>query len=143
MKIKNKRILALTIDLIIIGFFVRLLSSLVDLNFSQGNLFLFDTNFTYGYSLVFIIYIIYFFVFDYINNGVTFGKRIFKIEVIQIDKTRLSLSKRLIRSILKVVSIIIFPITLLMFMINGKTLHDNICKTKSINNLNYVSIKSL
>ena len=126
MKIKNKRILALTIDLIIIGFFVRLLSSLVDLNFSQGNLFLFDTNFTYGYSLVFIIYIIYFFVFDYINNGVTFGKRIFKIEVIQIDKTRLSLSKRLIRSILKVVSIIIFPITLLMFMINGKTLHDNI-----------------
>lgn len=135
MKIKNKRIFALIIDLIIIGFFVSFLSSFFDLNYSQGNLFFLNTNFIYGYSLMFIIYIIYFFIFDCLNNGVTFGKRILKIEVVQTDKVSLTLSKRLIRSILKVVSIIVFPITLLMFLINGKTLHDNICKTESINNV--------
>ena len=133
MTIRNKRIFALIFDIFIIG----LISSILIPNYtkfiSENSVVVFDRTFIYGFYSNFIPYFVYFFIFDIVSNGETFGKMIFKIKVVLADTLNVTLKIRLLRSILKIVSIILLPIAALVFLIKGNTMEDAVCKTITIN----------
>ncbi|MCZ4319729.1 RDD family protein [Aequorivita viscosa] len=128
---KTKRVSALIIDLIVIGFIYSIGTNLLNLNLELGSIEIFNLNVWYGYSFIFVLYLIYFFLFDVINEGITFGKMLTKIRIVSsIEKD--SNYNKLTRSFLKVLGLMIFPITGFLFLLNGFTIHDKSVNTETI-----------
>ena len=129
---KSKRIFALIIDLIIIGFIYNITINVLNLNVDLGHIKILNLDIIYGYSFIFIIYLVYFFVFDFVNKGITFGKNLTKIKVISNTEENLNYNIFL-RSSLKVLSLMIFPIAGFLFILNGYTIQDIVVRTETIN----------
>jgi uncharacterized RDD family membrane protein YckC len=130
-KISNKRIFALVVDLAVISQISILINNIIKINYEISTFKLYETEVSYGYSLIVFVYIIYFIVFDYFYGGRTFGKKIFSISVVGKNYS-LSLKQSIIRSLLKVISIIILPISAFIFLIDNSTIHDKYFNTKTI-----------
>ena len=108
------------------------------------------------------IYILYFVVYQGYNNGQTFGKRLFKIQVLKEDDRQVDINTLLIRclipygilvnfilvvmilfvgksfyinasSILNSIHTIVIFVTLFMMAIKSKGIHDYLSKTKVVN----------
>ncbi|CAM3455905.1 RDD family protein [Aequorivita lipolytica] len=131
MNIKTKRIFALIIDLIVIGFIYSFGTNFINLNVELGSKEIFNLNILYGYSFLIVVYWIYFFLFDVFNKGITFGKMLTKIRVISnVEKN--SNYNKFLRTFLKVLSLMIFPIAGFLFVLNGFTIHDKAINTETI-----------
>lgn len=133
--IKQKRIYSIIVDMIISNFIGVTILSLFNLekNMQLGKFTLLDQEIGYGYSFQAIIILLYFVLFDVFNKGKSFGKLIFSIFVVGNSTLReLSFITRFKRTILKVLGIIIFPISLIMFLAFDTTIHDSVAKTKTI-----------
>jgi len=134
--INLNRIYSILVDIIISTFVGILVLSLFNLekDIQLGKFTLFGQDIKYGFSFQIIIVLGYFIAFDFLNNGKTFGKLIFSILVVDSSTlTQLSLSSRIKRTFLKILGIIIFPFSLIMFLINSDfTIQDKIMKTTTV-----------
>lgn len=131
-KLLKKRFLAVIIDQFAISLVYSFVNLFVDLDFYVGNLFFLGKIWTVNLSFILLISLIYYLSFDLFNNGITFGKSIIKIKVISINGTNLLVSEKIIRSIIKVISIAILIFPLLYFFITNSIYHDKIVKSKTI-----------
>lgn len=132
MTLKNKRILALIIDLLIIGAITAFVSRYVTLKTELETVNFADTDFMVGFSFAFLLFLLYFILIDIFNEGKTVGKVTFKLKVVSKNGQELKLSNRLCRSVFKFFSYSLFPISVVLYLINGASLHDWVCKTKTI-----------
>lgn len=129
-----KRIVALILDLIVIGIFTSILSNFIALSSELGTFNLFGQNFTYGLSFLFVAYLAYFIIFDIFNKSISIGKMIMKINIIFNSNEEIGLKSRVYRSLLKVISILFIPISAIIFLINGFTIQDYLCGTITVEN---------
>lgn len=74
MSTETKRIFALLIDLILIGFIVSAIATLFKMDFVLYEKAEFGRTITIGLSFSFLAYLAYFFVFDILKNSETLGK---------------------------------------------------------------------
>lgn len=131
---KYKRILALLIDAFLVGIMESIFLNLIELNLGmEGKFSFFGHDYVYGFSFLFLFYLLYFIFFDLFAKGQTIGKTILKIKSVNQDNLDLSVRWRLLRTFLKMVSIIFWPISALVYIFLDVTLEDTICKTKTIN----------
>ena len=74
----------------------------------------------------------YFILCDVFGNSVTIGKEVLKIRTISVSGKQLKLKNRIYRTLLKILSIIFWPISATVFLINGFTIEDGFCNTKTV-----------
>jgi len=132
MNLKNKRILALLLDLAIIGFISSLVTSMIKFEWELGTYSLFNHRISFGLSLSVLFYLVYFILCDIFWNSMTIGKEVLKIKVVLQDGAPLELKSRIYRTLLKTISILFWPISGLVFLVNGYTLEDDFSKTKTV-----------
>ena len=72
--------------------------------------------FTMGITLTPVCYGVYFVVFDLVNDGRTLGKLIVGIFVVSKDGTALRIKKRLGRSLYKMLSVLLLPVSIGLFL---------------------------
>lgn len=143
MNLKNERLLALLMDLFLLGIIQMILENfLITTKTAIGEFAFLGFTFSYGLSMWFVFCFIYFFLFDVITEGRTLGKTILKIKVVNQNNTDLSRKRLFIRSSLKVLNLIFWPITGILFFLNGWTLQDKVCNTKTVNFLHSFSEES-
>jgi uncharacterized RDD family membrane protein YckC len=130
---KEKRVYAFIIDIIFSGVISSIASSLLFQKENSTTLAIFTFNNWYltYYSFTFL----YFVLFDVFKNGITIGKSILSIiNVDNINGNLLDVKRRIIRSFLKIISIILFPLSLFMFVFNNEfTIQDYFVKSKTVN----------
>lgn len=127
------RIGAFIVDIVILGAIVSFSEGLLDTSIEGKSYDLFGMNFSIKLGVTFLIYVMYFLIFDVANRGNTVGKIIFRIKVVTEDNSTPRCGIRMIRTILKIVSIIILPISILLFFLNDSfTIHDRYAKTLTI-----------
>jgi len=114
-----KRFLAFLLDLIIVSTIYSTLDTMFMLSFKVTELTLFEKTIEVNYNFTFLAFFIYIIIFDILNKAVTFGKMIFKLKVLYPNK-ELLVSLLLIRSLLKMITIIIFPISILLYLFKNK-----------------------
>ncbi len=132
MNVKNKRILALLLDLAIVGFIASLVTSMIKFEWELGSYSLFNHRISFGLSLSFLFYLVYFILCDIFWNSMTIGKEVLKIKVVSQDGAPWELKSRIYRTLLKTISILFWPISGLVFLVNGYTLEDDFSKTKTV-----------
>ena len=123
MNIITKRILAFFIDNLIIVFIFSLLNSIVNLEYGKYDIEIFNVVWKIIITPIIFFYLIYFILFDAFNDGITIGKRIFRIKI---DAKENKLIKR---SIVKSLSYLLLPFTLIFWVILGKLPQDYFMKT--------------
>lgn len=140
MNLKNERLLALLMDLFLLGI-IQMISEnfLITTKTAIGEFSFIGFTFSYGLSISVVFCLIYFFLFDVFTEGRTLGKTILKIKVVNQNNSELSRKRRFIRSSLKVLSLIFWPITGVLFLLNSWTLQDKVCNTKTVNFLHSFS----
>jgi len=121
--------LAVAIDLLIISQILLLVERFVDLT-------LFSKSYQYGDFVVVqkvtshILFVLgHLLVCDIVLKGDTLGKRIMKISAVKESMNELSLAERVARTVLKSVSLIVLPLSALVFLVNGFTIQDFFLKT--------------
>lgn len=132
-KIYLKRIGSFLIDISIIETVSSLIANFIPIKIKVSSFELLGKNFYINISFIIILYILYFILFDILNNGKTLGKILFKIKVLSIENNNLSKVKLVIRSFYKILSILILPISIILYYFyNYFTIQDRICKTKTV-----------
>jgi len=131
-----KRIVAFVIDLLFIATLINIGFSLLYENYSP-------TSFNFGWFPPFVLpgvflggYLLYFFLFDLIFEGQTLGKLASSILVVGSSNNHiLDFKKRFIRSLLKMLSILLLPLSILLFFSwGGFTIHEKVSDSKTILN---------
>lgn len=115
-KLIGKRLLALLIDLIVLGQIISLTDNFIQLNYEIGKQNMFGLNASYGYSLAFILYMFYFFAFDFFNKGVTVGKKTIGIYLVKHNGI-ISRKDFFKRTSIKLLGIFLFPISILWYIL--------------------------
>ncbi|MEM9686114.1 MAG: RDD family protein, partial [Bacteroidota bacterium] len=72
--------------------------------------------FTMGVTLAPVFYGVYFIVFDLVNDGRTLGKLMLGILVVSKDGAALSPKKQLLRSLYKMLSVLLLPLSIGLFL---------------------------
>ena len=109
------RFIALVIDSFFVGFVANLLFSLVIKAPELNPLYRFEL----------VCFLAYFVIFDIRNDGQTLGKM-----AVNLKPRNKNLKQRIRHSFLKIISIIIFPITIVVYLIKGKIIHDMILENQ-------------
>lgn len=131
--IKRRRILALIIDLIIVFICYNLLINLLNLNPEERHLWHFRIRIYWRAILLTSCYLTYFWIFDLLNKGNTPGKTALTIRVISEDGQPLTRKNRLLRTVLKVIGILMLPLAAVLFIwAKSFTLQDQVLKTRTI-----------
>jgi len=126
MGLKNKRILAFLIDMIIVNAIIQLISLLVQPEIPGYRL---DTEYytlvsRLSYDVVF--YLVYFLVFDLFGQGVTVGKKATNLVIVDADQTAIGRRELVKRTLLKMVGMILLPISALVYLLFTKTIQDEL-----------------
>lgn len=133
MSLKYNRILALIIDVFLVGIIQILWVNLIGpIQFPKNYLSLLGFNFIFGLSYLPFLFLLYFFICDFFASGKTVGKTIIGIKNVNEYNLSLSIRFRLLRSTLKVVTIIMWPISGILYALFDITLQDYVCKTKTV-----------
>lgn len=127
---KTNRIIAFIIDIALCSFIVSLFLPLKE--HPIGAYDLWGHEILVNWDLSVLTYAAYFLAFDFINQANSPGKSIMKLRVIGSSGQRLQLKTRIGRTLLKLVSILVLPISAIVYLANGKTLHDNLLKSTVI-----------
>ncbi|WP_452229213.1 RDD family protein [Lacinutrix sp. MEBiC02404] len=117
-----KRFLAFLIDFIIVSFIYNILDDMLSLSFEITELTLFETKIKLRFSFMILTFYIYILLFDVFNKGITFGKMIFNLSIDNTDSDNLEVVDLLKRSLLKILTIIILPISILLYLFKNKYL---------------------
>jgi uncharacterized RDD family membrane protein YckC len=117
-----KRFLAFLIDFIIVSFIYKILDDMLSLSFEITELTLFETKIKLSFSFMILSFYFYMILFDVFNKGITFGKMIFNLSIDNTTDTNLQVVDLLKRSLLKIISIIILPISILLYLFKNKYL---------------------
>lgn len=131
MQVKNKRILALLIDLLIIGLCSSVVTGFFMVEGKLAQLEQFNHTITIRWSFSFLFYLVYFFAFDIFGNSVTLGKKALGILTLSEKNEDISFKFRMYRTILKTLSILFWPISAMVYLLSGKTLQDTLCRTRT------------
>jgi uncharacterized RDD family membrane protein YckC len=128
----NNRILSFLVDMIIISIVFSILP--FGLEKRIGEFTLFELKFFVNLEFKIFMILVYFLMFDLLNQGKTIGKIFFKIKSVDTTTDAFVLKQALIRSLLKMISIIILPISLILLLNNSYSIHEFFSKTKTIRN---------
>lgn len=112
----GKRVIALSIDLIILSQIAVLVNNFVKLNYELEKTTIIDFNVSYGFSLMFILYVLYFLLFDFLYKGVTLGKKIIGISIESKNANNGFKKELLKRTLIKLVSIFILPVSIVCYL---------------------------
>jgi len=130
---QQRRIGAFIIDVFIVSVFVTLTENMLSSVIEAKSFALFGIQFDLRIGTSFLLYVCYFIIFDLINNGITAGKLIFGIKVVHEDETQISKGVRVKRSLLKIISIIILPLSILLFLFSDYfTIQDYYSRTLTV-----------
>lgn len=133
-----KRLLAAIIDLLFCIFIFTIIILIVfniysinGINVNFNDPIMFDMSFYTMMIIAILIFSLYFFCCDYFFKGRSIGKAKMNIVVKNNDGSNLGLSKAILRTLLKLVSIFIYPVFILIFFNkNCKTFYDFIVQTQ-------------
>ncbi|XLS30308.1 RDD family protein [Flavobacteriaceae bacterium M23B6Z8] len=137
--VNKKRIIAFFLDIMVIATLVNICCSAVSENYSPLN---FNLHYISSLMLpgVFIgVYTVYILIFDLIFEGQTLGKLASSILVVECGNNHVpDLKKRMLRSFTKFVSILLLPVSILLFLSKrGFTIHEKISNSRTIVNTLY------
>lgn len=124
------RILSFLVDLIMISIIFTILP--FGLEKRIGEFTLFELKFTLNFEFKFFIILFYFLLFDLLNQGKTIGKIFFKIKSVDKETNMFAFKQASIRTLLKMISIIILPISFILLLNNSYSIHEHFSKTKTI-----------
>lgn len=127
-----KRVLALIIDMIIIGIIHYTLVSTLGFNAFNFPIWTFPNGMHFNISLLStLVFIIYFTLFDFSSLKGSPGKKILSISVVKDDNSKMNLTKSLLRAVIKSFSFSVLFIGFIpaFFSENKKSLHDKIAGT--------------
>lgn len=137
--IKAKRIYSFIFDVIISNSIGLLIFSIlnIDEKINTGIFEILNSKINYGFSLQIVVFFLYNIAFDFLNKGISFGKLIFSIKVVSIENSEeTKLNILILRTILKVLSTILLPFSIIIYIYNGFTIHEKFSKTKTVLNQN-------
>ena len=137
--IKVKRICSFIFDVIISNSIGLLIFSIfnIDEKINTGIFEILNSKINYGFSLQIVVFFLYNIAFDFLNKGISFGKLIFSIKVVNIENSEeTKLNILILRTILKVFSTILLPFSIIIYIYNGFTIHEKFSKTKTVLNQN-------
>jgi len=117
-----KRFLAFLIDFVIVSFIYKILDDMLSLSFEIKELTLFETKIKLRFSFMILSFYMYILLFDIFNKGITFGKMIFNLSIDNTTDNNLQVVDLLKRSLLKIITIIILPISILLYLFKNKYL---------------------
>ncbi|MEL6811449.1 MAG: RDD family protein [Bacteroidota bacterium] len=128
-----RRCIAFVLDLVVIGIMLSILNQWISSTLNPKTYDLLGISFSVRLEFDILIYVCYFILFDLINNGATFGKQLTRIQVVDLEGFKLPKSKSLKRSLVKIISIVLLPIAILLFLFKSYyTLHDHYTQSKTI-----------
>ncbi len=137
--IKLKRIYSFIFDVIMSNSIGLLIFSIfnIDEKINTGIFEILNSKINYGFSLQIVVFFLYNIAFDCLNKGISFGKLIFSIKVVSIENSEeTKLNILILRTILKVLSTILLPFSIIIYIYNGFTIHEKFSKTKTVLNQN-------
>ncbi len=134
--IEKKRVYSFIVDIAISNLLCMIIFSALNLkyNFYESSFIFLNSKINYGFSFQIIIVFLYFIIFDLFNGGKSFGKLLFSINVVSKKNLEiLSLKSLLIRTFYKIIGIIFFPISFILFFIyGGFSIQDRYSNSKTI-----------
>lgn len=131
--VKQRRTGAFFVDIVLLGIIVTFLESIIEPLNKGVSYSMLGIRLNIRFGVTFLLYISYFLAFDILNRGNTLGKIIFGIKVVYNDNTTPEHKHRLKRTLLKIVSIIVLPVSILLFFLNDSfTIHDHYTKTVTV-----------
>ena len=131
MKIKERRIWAFVIDVGFVSCISGLVQVIIPTVIQSFGIEVNTLQIVISISLSALFYFVYYISFDLWNDGVSIGKSALGLQVRLQNKGVLTTEQRLIRTILKTLSIIFIPVSLMMFLYNSFTLQDYFMKTRT------------
>ncbi|WP_297765012.1 RDD family protein [uncultured Muriicola sp.] len=130
MTLKNKRMLAFIIDLIIIVAIIQLFSLGMSTEVSEYRLTTEHYTLVSRMSYDFVYCLVYFLVFDLFGQGITIGKKATNLRIIHAKRLAIGRNDLVKRTFLKMVSIVLLPVSALVYLLFNKTLHDELMELK-------------
>lgn len=125
---EKKRLLALFIDLIIIS-----ITSSVTNNVKLFDIEFFGFIFSSYLNLTFIFVLVYFLFIAIINNGITVGKRIMSIKVVNEETNlKLNMKNRILRAVFKSFAVSLFFLTIIDYLVFNTIFYDRLLKSKTV-----------
>lgn len=129
---KGSRIVAILIDILAIAG-VNVAAADKFPSYKIGTYDLSGQDFDVSFSLALLIVPLYFLIFDFFNQGRSAGKIVMGLKTVdENSQAQTSQSTAVIRTFAKCLSLLFWPISLIVFAASGKTLHDAIAKTVTI-----------
>lgn len=128
----KKRVFAFVVDASIIQMIGMLISNAITMDIVASNFMFFGREYTTGASWIILIYLGYFVLFDICWSGVTLGKKLFSVRIERAGSDQITLADNVMRSVLKIISIVLLPVSVPLYLFSGWSFHDKICKTKTV-----------
>ena len=128
-----RRIIAFLIDMSAAGIIARFFENFFSVTFKINDLEVFGLHFTLFVTLIPLFYWVYLMVFDIVTNGRTIGKLLLNIVTVSKTGEKLSTKQCLVRSLYKMISIMILPVSILLFLFKDHyTIQDRYSGTITI-----------
>jgi uncharacterized RDD family membrane protein YckC len=132
-KFQTRRIVAFIVDSTIIGLFAGFFDGFFSDMFQEKVFLFFNQEIKVKFSIAFVFYLIYFFLFDLLNKGTTLGKLLTQIRIVSSNSKSLSVVDLMLRTVLKLISIIFLPIAAIIYLLSDSfTVHDALMKTQTM-----------
>jgi|GEM_PF-5143020 len=132
---KAQRIYAFIVDIIISNFIGLLFFSIFDIDkdVKTRSFDSLDGTINYGISLQIVVFLLYNLTFDIVNKGVTFGKLVFSIKIVSAESAEeTAIPMLMLRTMLKMLSTIFIPISAVVYLYSGVTIHERFSSTKTV-----------
>lgn len=128
----TKRIYAHLIDILALLALTVIVSYLIPIEGDLTTASFLGLDWTIDYSLKLLIVIAYYMFFDVLNNGISFGKSVMNLTILDEDGNLVRIGKRLSRSVLKSFSLYsgLFVLLLIYYFLNNKIYYDKVLQTK-------------
>ena len=134
--VNKKRIIAFILDMLVIAALVNICCYAVSENYSptELNINYFSSLFIPGIFM--IVQVFYILLFDLVFEGQTLGKLASSILVVERSNDDIpGLRNRIIRSMTKILSVLLLPISILLFISGGGfTIHEKVTNSRTIQN---------
>lgn len=137
--VNKKRVIAFILDIVVISTFVNISCIVFSDTYSPWHIYYQNFSSLFLPGMFIAVSIIYILLFDLIFEGQTMGKLAASILVVATENNHIpDLKFRIIRSLTKILSIILLPISILLFLgKRGYTIHEKISNSKTILNTLY------
>ena len=128
-----KRILAYVLDGPIIGVVSSLFDSLMTPFLSPVSFDWLGIAIVLNVEFLLLFYLLYFILFDVLNNGITVGKAITGIRVVVDEPGSITTKQHILRTLLKMISVLFSFIAFIVFILTPQwTLHDSVMNTITV-----------